>query len=247
MHFVDDMVVTGKWSVPEQVFAYRLLSLRPDVLTVSLRCKAVRDRTLLSLVLSAPCDLQVLCDRVRQDAAAKFRPRDDVELDEHDGAGGEALSALPLTRLLPQGDWAYPMSLDAHIFRTEDHARLAMSLEYMNPNTLEVPALPSSLSPASSLSLVSSLSSSTSLFSPYSLGLPRNPYASTPYFFFPAPLFICDLPSPPCFLPSMSRALCLAGPDGKFLLPGQFCLPAENVLLPGSQGYQHSCEQSAGV
>lgn len=36
-----------------------------------------------------------------------------------------------------KGDWSYPMSLDAHIFRTAEHSVLALELDYFNPNTLE--------------------------------------------------------------------------------------------------------------
>lgn len=36
-----------------------------------------------------------------------------------------------------RGDWAYPMSLDAHVFRTFDIMPLAHHLKYHNPNTLE--------------------------------------------------------------------------------------------------------------
>jgi hypothetical protein len=36
-----------------------------------------------------------------------------------------------------QGDWSYPMSLDAHVFRTAEHSELALGLDYFNPNTLE--------------------------------------------------------------------------------------------------------------
>ncbi len=35
------------------------------------------------------------------------------------------------------GDWGYPMSLDAHIFRTGHLSRFIMELKYHNPNTLE--------------------------------------------------------------------------------------------------------------
>jgi hypothetical protein len=34
-------------------------------------------------------------------------------------------------------DWNYPMSLDGHIFKTEDLLPLAMKLEYRSPNTFE--------------------------------------------------------------------------------------------------------------
>ncbi|EKX47473.1 hypothetical protein GUITHDRAFT_106913 [Guillardia theta CCMP2712] len=105
LHFVDDMVVTGVWSVQEQVFAYRLLSLRPDVLTVSLRLHPGITR----------------CYATGSDRTPP--PSFDPE--------------MTWNWMNMMGDWAYPMSLDAHIFRTEDHARLAMALQYMNPNTLE--------------------------------------------------------------------------------------------------------------
>lgn len=36
-----------------------------------------------------------------------------------------------------QGDWAYPYSLDAHIFRTNNILPKLQSLDYANPNTLE--------------------------------------------------------------------------------------------------------------
>jgi hypothetical protein len=36
-----------------------------------------------------------------------------------------------------RGDWGYPMSLDAHVFRTHETLRLALHLDYHNPNTLE--------------------------------------------------------------------------------------------------------------
>ena len=35
------------------------------------------------------------------------------------------------------GDWAYPMSVDGHIFKTEDILPLMIKLEYQTPNTLE--------------------------------------------------------------------------------------------------------------
>jgi len=35
------------------------------------------------------------------------------------------------------GDWSYPHSLDAHLFRTDDILPLAKELEYTNPNTFE--------------------------------------------------------------------------------------------------------------
>jgi hypothetical protein len=35
------------------------------------------------------------------------------------------------------GDWAYPMSLDAHIFRTDDLLPLLRDVPFQNPNTLE--------------------------------------------------------------------------------------------------------------
>ena len=38
---------------------------------------------------------------------------------------------------LLKGDWSYPMSLDANLFRTEDILPLLKSLSYENPNTLE--------------------------------------------------------------------------------------------------------------
>lgn len=38
MHFVDDMVVVNRWGLTEQLTAHRILSSRPDVIAVSLRC-----------------------------------------------------------------------------------------------------------------------------------------------------------------------------------------------------------------
>lgn len=35
------------------------------------------------------------------------------------------------------GDWSYPMSLDGHIFKTDDILSLIVQLNYSNPNTLE--------------------------------------------------------------------------------------------------------------
>lgn len=35
------------------------------------------------------------------------------------------------------GDWGYPMSLDGHVFRTEELLPLLQSRRYVNPNTLE--------------------------------------------------------------------------------------------------------------
>jgi hypothetical protein len=35
------------------------------------------------------------------------------------------------------GDWSYPMSLDGHIFKTDDIFSLLIQLDYTNPNTLE--------------------------------------------------------------------------------------------------------------
>ena len=35
------------------------------------------------------------------------------------------------------GDWGYPMSLDGHIFRTDDIVPLIRNLQFKNPNTLE--------------------------------------------------------------------------------------------------------------
>lgn len=45
------------------------------------------------------------------------------------------------------GDWGYPMSLDAHVFRTAELAKMAIALEFANPNLFEVtaPASPSAL------------------------------------------------------------------------------------------------------
>ena len=36
-----------------------------------------------------------------------------------------------------QGDWSYPMSLDGHLFKTEEILPLLMVLSYSNPNTME--------------------------------------------------------------------------------------------------------------
>ena len=36
-----------------------------------------------------------------------------------------------------QGDYRYPMSLDGHIFRTEEILPYVLNIEYNNPNTLE--------------------------------------------------------------------------------------------------------------
>lgn len=35
------------------------------------------------------------------------------------------------------GDWSYPMSLDGHLFKTEEILPLIMTLDYSNPNTME--------------------------------------------------------------------------------------------------------------
>lgn len=35
------------------------------------------------------------------------------------------------------GDWSYPMSLDGHLFKTDDVLSLFMILDYQNPNTME--------------------------------------------------------------------------------------------------------------
>jgi hypothetical protein len=35
------------------------------------------------------------------------------------------------------GDWSYPMSLDGHLFKTEDILPVLMVLDYSNPNTME--------------------------------------------------------------------------------------------------------------
>lgn len=36
-----------------------------------------------------------------------------------------------------QGDWSYPMSLDGHLFKTENILSKLISIDYHNPNTLE--------------------------------------------------------------------------------------------------------------